>query len=67
VNKLVRTGRISVRPSRDPYRAFQREIKSLLEDGHEREAFGLCVGLAIISLETVEEIWERETTTHALI
>lgn len=65
--KLVRTGQVLVRPNNDPTSAFRREIQALLSEGHEAEAFGLCIGLALITCERVEVLWERETTTLELI
>jgi hypothetical protein len=65
--KLVRTGKVLVRPNNDPKSAFQREIAALLSEGNEEVAFGVCVGLALITCERVEVLWEKATTTHALI
>lgn len=64
---LVRTGQVLTRPSRDPRGAFEREIAALLAEGQREEAFGLTIGLAILTCEPVEVLWERATTTHELI
>jgi hypothetical protein len=64
---MIRYGQVLVRPSSSPIEAFRREIRLLLEAGQEREAFGLTIGLALLTCERVEVLWERETTTHDLI
>jgi hypothetical protein len=57
----VRTGKVLVPPSPDPTTAFRREVTALLAEGHEKEAFGLCVGLAMLTCQPVEVLWETFT------
>lgn len=57
---MIRTGQVLVRPSTDPPAAFRREIAALLEAGHQKEAFGLTIGLALITCERVEVLWEQQ-------
>lgn len=52
----VRQGKISSVPS--PIAACRREVASFLSEGHEAEAFGVCVGLAILTAQPVEVLWE---------
>lgn len=55
---VPRTGQILVRPSTDPTAALRREIEALLAEGHEDVAFGVCIGLALLTCERVEVLWE---------
>lgn len=52
-------GKVLVRPNNDPKSAFERELDSALAAGDERVAYGLCIGLALITCETTEVLWTK--------
>ena len=66
--KLVRTGQVLIKHNgRDPKEAFENVIGQLLAEGHDREALGLCIGLALLWCERVEVLWEKAIAAHELI
>jgi len=64
--QMIRVGQVLVSPSKDPATAFRREIAALLAEGHEQEAFGLTVGLALLTCERVEILWAGALDQRAL-
>lgn len=65
-----RPGKVLVRPNSDPKSAFERELDSALAAGDERVAYGICIGLALVTCETMEVLWakaqERQTLGELL-
>lgn len=53
------TGQVPVLPSNDPKDAFERHIDIALEAGEVEQAYGLCIGLALIWCAPIEDIWEQ--------
>jgi hypothetical protein len=61
-----RPGKVLVRPNSDPKSAFERELDAALAAGDERVAYGLCIGLALITCETTEVLWAKAQERQVL-
>lgn len=63
----ARNGKVLVSPDRYPIAAMRREMNAALASGDERAGYGLCVALALLTCEPVEELWAEAKALSELL